>query len=111
MKEYKKEYKITGFVYGNLWGGSKGAYPSTTLSGNNINKLLKKANEMLKDKSLDSGMGYESLIGALLTIKTTTTILVKGKEFKNDEYEDKVKVVGKLSNEEIEFLVQCGDNN
>lgn len=98
----KTQYTITGYVYGNLWGGGRGAYPSETLQGNSKVKLLAKAKEMLKSGALDSGMGYESLIGALLTIKTTSFIEVDGKEFTNDEYTD--QFIGDLDIEAMEFL-------
>lgn len=99
-KEIK--YKITGLVYGNYWGGGAGAYQSEVLMGNDYKKLIKKANEMLNNGSLDSGMGYESLKGALLNIETIETIEINGKKYKNSSYDD--LFIGKLSDEEKDFL-------
>ena len=74
------EYKITGLVYGNLWGGGMGAYNSKVLEGNDYKKLIKKANEMLNDGSLDSGMCFDSLKGALLVIETIETIEISNRK-------------------------------
>jgi hypothetical protein len=64
---------------------------------------MAKANEALKDGSLDSGMGYESLIGARIDIEVITTIIVDGKEFVNTEYE--TELIGVLTDEEKDFLL------
>ena len=97
-----KTYKITGTVFGNLWGGGKGAYPAETLQGNNLEKLKKEANKLLKNGLLDSGMGYENLIGAYLIIETITTKTINGKKFINSECDN--KFIGKLSEKEKDFL-------
>jgi hypothetical protein len=98
-----KNYNSTGIVLGNYWGGGKGSFAATKFSSN-ISKedLIEQNKKALENGSLDSGMGYESLIGALITIKTTSTIIYEGKEFINDEYED--LFIGNLTEEEQEFL-------
>jgi hypothetical protein len=98
-----KSYRITGKVFGNFWGGGKGAYKSEELMGTNLKALLKKANELLKDGGLDSGMGFESLIGALLNIEETETIKVKGKEYQRKEYS--TEFIGELTEEQRDFLL------
>jgi len=99
MKTLK--FKSSGYVYGFLWGGGKGAYPARELQADTKKDLLKQANEGLNG-SLDSGMGYESLTGAILEIKKISTIRLKSKEYVNKEYE--VVFIGKLSDEDKTFL-------
>jgi len=98
-----KSYSATGVVYGNCWGGGKCRYAATELSGfSSLRALKTEAKEMLKTGALDSGMGYESLIGALLYIRKETTITFKKKVFYNVEIFP--WFVGKLSVEEGDFL-------
>lgn len=93
----------SGKVYGRLWGGGEGAYDCTKEYGFKTRAaLVKKAREMLKTGALDSGMGYESLIGALLVIEKVETLTVKGKQFSRSEYED--IFIGKLTEKQRDFL-------
>src|SRR3989344_27203 len=98
----KVKYKSSGIVYGHFWGGGKGGYSARKFEADSKEELIKKCNEALEDGSLDSGMGYESLIGALINIEIETTIKVKGKEFTNKEYE--LEFIGNLTEEEGYFL-------
>lgn len=100
-----KKYKITGWVYGNYWGGGQGAYRSTTILADSREEGIKKAEEMLADGSLDSGMGYKSLIGAILDIEENEIIEIDGKNFSHKEYE--YYFIGNLSDEMEEFLMEC----
>jgi hypothetical protein len=96
-----------GIVYGNYWGGGRGSYTAEKLEANTKEELLALANKMLDNGSLDAGMGYESLIGALLNITKITTIEIDGKHFVNKEYE--MEFIGTLTEEEEDFLeeVNC----
>ncbi len=98
-----KTYKSDGLVLGNYWGGGSGSYAATTLHSD-ISKedLIEQNKKALESGSLDSGMGYESLIGARITIETKTTTLIEDKEFINKEYE--TIFIGELSETDIEFL-------
>jgi len=98
----EKKFTFTGVVLGNHWGGGKGSYPSTEFIASSEEEGIEKAEKMLEEGSLDSGMGYESLIGALLDIKETTTIEIDGKEFYNDQYNS--MFIGNLTEEEMDFL-------
>lgn len=104
MEKCKIKYKSTGLVYGNHWGGGQGAFSARRLEANTKEELLKQAEEGL-DGSLDDGMGYESLIGAMLNITKFTTVEIDGKEFVNKEYE--TEFVGELTEEQIDFLIDC----
>jgi len=97
----KESFKSTGLVYGNLWGGGEGSYPAKKLEGKTKADILEQATKGL-DGSLDAGMGFESLIGAILLITTITTIVVKGKTFTNEETEE--EFIGNLTEEQQEFL-------
>ena len=96
-------FESTGFVYGLLWGGGSGAYPARKLTANTKKELLEKANAGL-DGSLDSGMGYESLQGAILEIKKITTLLIKGKEYVN--YQTETEFIGNLTEKNKDFLFE-----
>ena len=97
-----------GLVFGNYWGGGKGAYSAEKLSADTKEELIEEATKKLEDGSLDSGMGYESLIGALLYITKTTTIIHKGKSFVNKETED--EFIGDLTESDQDFLIECDFN-
>jgi hypothetical protein len=102
MKQ-KISYTSNGRVLGNYWGGGSGSYAATSFHSD-ISKedLIKQNEEALKSGALDSGMGYESLIGALLIIETRTEIIFEGKLYKNLEHEN--YFIGDLNEEQKEFL-------
>lgn len=95
-------YKATGLVYGNYWGGGAGSYNARTLCGDDYDKLIEKIEESIKDGSLDAGMGYESLKGAMMQIETITDVLIEGKTYSNRASE--IVFLGDLTDDEVEFL-------
>ena len=103
----EKQIKFTakGHVLGNYWGGGQGAYPTIKFSGDSKEEILEKANKALKDGSMDSGMGYESLIGAVLEIKQTTRVEIEGQDFFNHEFFQ--VEVGKMTVDQLQFLQDC----
>jgi len=98
----RKSYKITGLVLGNLWGGGSGRYPARTLRGTDKEKIIKEAEEALTDGSLDSGMGFESIYGAILSLTTISKINIDEKEFINTS--DETIILGEVSDDEIQKL-------
>jgi len=98
-------YHSKGIVLGNYWGGGSGTYTAREFTTYSLEELLKLNNKALKDGSLDSGMGYESLIGAIITVIITTKIVIEDKDFYNTEEEE--HYVGELTEEQIKFLEQC----
>lgn len=100
------EYKLTGgAVYGNLWGGGAGAYPCEKKDGFDTKEdLLKWAEAELKSGGLDSGMGYERLLGAVLVISKVQEVEVEGKVFSNVEIE--YTEIGELSEKQKIFLYE-----
>ena len=98
----KTIYKSKGLVYGSYWGGGEGSFEAEKYQASTMAKLEKMINNDIKDGSIDSGMGYEAVLGAMIEIKTVTTITKDGKDFKNETYE--IKTFGNLSEEQIDFL-------
>lgn len=99
----EKKYNATGLVLGNFWGGGKGTYPSKKLSNyKSIDDLIKDAEKMLKNGSLDSGMGYESLIGAGLIIEEFNIIKYNDEEFYNSHNSE--LFIGDMNEKEKHFL-------
>lgn len=96
------KYIARGLVLGNYWGGGTGSYPSVKLENDDKDKLLEEANKKLEDGSLDSGMGYESLIGALLNIEEIDTKVIDGKEYTRSEFS--IESIGILTQEQFDFL-------
>lgn len=99
----KITYKSNGIVLGNYWGGGSGSYNARTFSSD-ISKedLIEQNQKALESGELDSGMGYESLIGALITIETKTVLIHESKPYENKEYEN--VFIGNLTEEQEEFL-------
>lgn len=106
-KEFK-HYKSTGFVYGKFWMGGEGSYPANSFESESKKDLINQCTTALNNGSLDFGMGFEALIGAILNIETITTIQHNGKEFKNSE--NCLKYIGKLTPKQKGFLLRSFDN-
>ena len=53
-------------------------------------------------------MGFESLIGALLTLRKVETITIKNKNFVRSDYKD--IFIGKLSDKQKDFLSEVQFN-
>ena len=102
VKNKKVRFKSTGYVLGNYWGGGRGSYPATKLEAPTKEALIEVAKKALENGGLDSGMGYESLIGARLDIVQITTVEIDGAEYTNNEYE--TEYIGKLTESQIDFL-------
>lgn len=107
LKKTDKKVKFTakGIVLGNYWGGGSGGYATIKFEADTKKELLKKANEALNNESIDSGMGYESLIGAILDVVKTTTIIVEDEAFSNKKTE--TLFIGKLTEKQKDFLFGC----
>jgi len=97
-----KRYEATGIVYGYFWGGGEGSYKARDYKEDSRDELIKKIETDLKSGVLDSGMGYESLIGALMLIKEIETRTIEGKEFEHTEFYE--KYFGDLDEKQRRFL-------
>lgn len=100
-----KKYQSVGVVYGKLWGGGFGAYPAVKLQASTKEKLIETAKTMVENGSLDSGMGFEYLKGALLNIEEIETIEKNGKKYSRSEFES--EVIGDLNEKEQNFLQEA----
>lgn len=83
----KKEriyYTADGVVLGNFWGGGGGWYPARKYYGGIFTPLKNEIKEDFESGALDSGMGYESLVGAFMVVVKHTIIEYKGKKFENE---------------------------
>lgn len=100
----KVEYKIIGgLVYGNLWGGGQGAYECAKLEGYKSRAaLMKDAKAALKDGTLDSGMGFDGLICALVSVERLETMEKGGKVWKARDVE--AVELGEMSPKVRDFL-------
>ena len=70
------------------------------LLGFNTNQFV--LSKHFNDGSLDGGMGFESLIGAILHIDKITEKLIEGKVFVNVETEH--EIIGEIDEDEALFL-------
>lgn len=60
-----------GVVLGSMWGGGRGYYPASMIEGEfeREEEVTKAAQPLLESGALDSGMGFESLLGAVIAIE------------------------------------------
>lgn len=106
LKQFKMKktitYKATGLVLGNTWGSGRGTYATVPLQSDSKEELLAEANKLFVENRLDNGMGFESLVGSVLSIRKETSIEVDGDEYTNVKFE--IEVIGTLSEDEIDWL-------
>jgi len=90
-----KRITVTGIVYGNCWGGGQCGFKTCKIEGNTLKEVKAEAKRMFENGSLDSGMGFESLNGAVLEAKIETIKMINGEEYINTKYQ--VFTVGKTT--------------
>ena len=104
MNKITIAYKASGIVYGNLWGGGRGAYPAEVLNHSDINGMREQILNGIREGWLDSGMGFDGLIGSLMNICTIETVEIDGKEFVNKEYN--IEYFGSLDEKTKDYLYE-----
>jgi hypothetical protein len=82
----EKRITVTGIVYGNCWGGGQSGFKARKIEGDTLKEVKDEAKRMLEDGSLDSGMGFESLNGAVLEAKIKTIKMINGEEYINTKH-------------------------
>lgn len=83
-----KEYIIKGICIGYPWGNNTlYGYESETYKGTDLNILMDKINHDIKNGSIDSGFGFEKVIGAILNKKTIWHLISDNKDFKHEDNE------------------------
>ena len=98
------KFKATGYVVGYLWGGGTGIYKAKEIEAESKEQLLTKANEMLDNNTLDDGMGFESLKGAMLFIDDITSIVYNDKTFTHTDDQLEPEIIGKVSSIDEDFI-------
>lgn len=98
-------YRATGIVLGNCWGGGICGYAANEINANSLRELREEIAEQLESGSLDSGMGFESLIGALMCIETIDIREIDNKTFTAIDYED--EFFGDITPEQEELLADA----
>jgi len=102
--EKKVKWSAKGYCYGNYWGGGKGAYRARNFVSSSKEDLIDQINKAVADGSIDSGMGYESIIGAIMEIRRYTTIEIDGDEYNNNHTD--IEMFGDLSESDQDFLME-----
>ena len=99
-------YRATGIVLGNCWGGGQGCYPAIKITATNRASLVQQIENGIKDGSvdLDDGMGFESIVGALMCVETIDVREIDGKTFTAIDYED--EYFGDLTPEQEKLLAE-----
>lgn len=97
-------YKATGIVLGNCWGGGVCGYAAREINANSLRELREEIEEQLENGSLDSGMGFESLIGAIMTIDTIDSREIDSKLFVAHDYKD--EIFGDVTPEQEKVLIE-----
>ena len=101
----KKEWRAEGLCYGKYWGGGEGSFEATKYSCyTSEEELVDTIVSDIDNGNIDSGMGYESMLGAVMRVTRTITLDFKGKIFINEE--SKVAIFGDLTEEQSDFLLE-----
>jgi len=99
----KTSYSAKGYVVGIHWGEKvKSAYPSKEVKAETLEELKVKIEKGICDGTLDSGFGFQNLIGAYMRVTTHRTIEVEGFLFENTSCD--YEFHGQLSESDVEFL-------
>lgn len=102
IKEKSVRFVANGTVYGTFWDDGEGYYPSRKLEGSSLEEIKKLAEDGL-DGTLDSGMGFKDLLGALLNVTRIECVEIDGKDFYHKEYE--TLIIGDLTDDQYDFLM------
>ena len=89
-------------VVGNCWGGGVIGYAAETIIAKQLPALKRNIAKRLNDGTLDAGMGYESLIGAIMEITKSHIVIKNGKEYTHKE--SWIETFGKFGGAEQEWL-------
>lgn len=104
------EFTARGVVLGKLWGGGAGYYPARKYRNASLSKLKAEVSKDFKSGGLDSGMGFEKLMGAIMYITKHESKNINGKGWHNDD-DLPEWFLGKLSDEQVEEATNFYMNN
>lgn len=100
-------FKAEGFVIGNLWGGGQGTYEARKYTANTREELVQKCTEALDSGSMDNGMGFESLVSAMIDITKITTIVIDGVSYENEDSEIEMTYIGNMTAQQKSYLLDA----
>lgn len=108
IRHVSTKYFADGYCWGRLWGGGEGGYEATQYEASNLETLREMINTGIKDGTIDGGMGFERMLGALMNIRQVSVIEIVGSEFFSGEYKRvsylEQETFGELSDEAEECL-------
>ena len=99
------KYFMKGYLVGNLWGGGEGSYPTREFKGKSLRNLEKEVKRAIKDGSIDSGFGFESIKGAVMNIYKVYERNLGNEKMEIPKYWDS-RVYGNLNSKEVGFLMK-----
>lgn len=103
VEEVDQYYNAVGYVLGNMWGGGTAIYESESFYGyRKLDTLKRKIRKKVKDGTIDSGFGFESVIGARMKIERIKLIRYNNSAYKN--VEENIMFFGKLNKQQQELL-------
>jgi len=77
-------YSAKGFVFGMAWEMQYCTYNSKEYAANTIEQLHDRIKEDVISGSIDSGMGFYKVLGAVMDVTTTRTIIVNERTYTNE---------------------------
>lgn len=111
VSKLQTTYSAEGYVLGKLWGGGYGAYPAYNVSGvNTLKELRSKIDGAIENGTLDSGMGFESLKGAVMHITKAEKVEADGVEYSHYEQHQRNYFFGNLTRKEKKFLREISEH-
>jgi len=96
---------IDGIVLGNYWGGGSGSYKMKEVFNiSDLDNFIKEYSDLNKLSELDAGMGFESMIGAIVNVMEKDTILVENTNITLSQSLG-INKIGELTEEDFNFLL------
>ena len=91
-------YTAVGKAIGKLWGDAMLAtYDSICYKADSLEELKKQINEGIKSQTIDSGFGFEEVVGAIMSLKIIRSIEYEGRIYTNIEIDKKPLLFGDSS--------------
>ena len=103
IKRLPSEWRAKGAVWGACWGGGECGYASEEVVANSYDELVKKIRDGIENGSLDSGMGFESLLGAAMLITETKQIKIDDEVYCCENAQ--IETFGEVPDELIDFAL------
>lgn len=82
----KTKYYTEGYVIGDDWYDQRCTYPAERIAADTYDELVRKVNEEFEKGSLDSGFGFQRLVGFELEVYIISTVNINGLEFSRTDW-------------------------